>query len=282
MSMRGPTMTTHRVLAQGTGWRVVDLVCHAGPRDRLFVEQHAHVCVALVASGTFQYRSRAGRELLTPGSILLGNAGQEFECGHEHAAGDRCIAFQFEKDHFERVAAEGGTPINEPAFRKVRIPPVRGLSPIFAQVCAGAMGVQDVHWEELGVCLAAQTIGLLDDRIAGRNDDSPSTVARVTRAVRAIECDPGAGNSLADLAREARLSPYHFLRTFQRLTGLTPHQFVVRMRLRRAAEQLALEQARILDIALDCGFGDVSNFVRAFRSEFGINPRGYQRQLRRS
>jgi AraC-like DNA-binding protein len=59
-----------------------------------------------------------------------------------------------------------------------------------------------------------------------------------------------------------RKSPAHrtasrigaFLRTFQQLTGLTPHQFV-------------------LDIALDCGFGDVSNFNRAFRNEFGENPR---------
>ena len=40
--------------------------------------------------------------------------------------------------------------------------------------------------------------------------------------------------------------------------------------------RLAEEPARILDIALDCGFGDVSNFNRAFRAEFGVTPRAYR------
>ena len=57
-------------------------MCTAGPRDRTFEEQHARVNIAIVAGGTFQYRSRAGRELMTPGSVLLGNPGECFECGH--------------------------------------------------------------------------------------------------------------------------------------------------------------------------------------------------------
>jgi AraC-like DNA-binding protein len=78
------------------------------------------------------------------------------------------------------------------------------------------------------------------------------------------------------LAREAGLSPYHFLRTFERLTGVTPHQFVMRARLREAAIRLVAESGNVLDIALDCGFGDVSNFNRAFRTEFGASPRAYR------
>jgi len=80
------------------------------------------------------------------------------------------------------------------------------------------------------------------------------------------------------LAREAALSPFHFLRTFERLTGVTPHQYILRARLREAALRLAAEPAKILDIALDCGFADLSNFNRAFRAEFGVNPRAYRLQ----
>ncbi len=87
-----------------------------------------------------------------------------------------------------------------------------------------------------------------------------------------------ARGSWLGLGREAGLSPYHFLRTFERLTGLTPHQYVRRARLRQAAMRLAADPGRVLDIALDSGFGDVSNFNRAFRAEFGVSPRGYRRQ----
>jgi AraC family transcriptional regulator len=280
-----PGGTTARVLAQGRGWSVADLLCTCGPRDRRFEEQHSHICIALIACGSFQYRSAAGRELLTPGSLLLGNAGQHFECGHEHSTGDRCLAFWYTPDHFQQIAAAAGTRLPEAVFPAVRIPPLRELSPVFAQACAGLAGLdsgltgyKNVSWEELSVRLAAQAMQLVEGRPREAGHDAPSTLARVTRAVRAIDHDPAGANTLGDLAREARLSPYHFLRTFESLTGLTPHQYVLRTRLRQAAMGIAAEPAKILDIALDCGFGDVSNFVRAFRAEFGISPRTYRRQ----
>ena len=83
--------------------------------------------------------------------------------------------------------------------------------------------------------------------------------------------------TLGSLAREAGLSRFHFLRTFERLTGVTPHQYVMRARLREAAIRLVAESGNVLDIALDCGFGDVSSFNRAFRNEFGVSPRVFRR-----
>jgi AraC family transcriptional regulator len=91
-----------------------------------------------------------------------------------------------------------------------------------------------------------------------------------------MEDRPDAEHSLARLADEAGLSPYHFLRTFQKVVGLTPHQYVMRMRLRGAATRLIEEPTSVLDIALDCGFGDVSNFNRSFRAEFGVSPRRFR------
>jgi AraC family transcriptional regulator len=96
----------------------------------------------------------------------------------------------------------------------------------------------------------------------------------VTRVVRMMGEQPDAQHSLAD---EARLSSYHFLRTFQSVVGLTSHQYVMRIRLRRAAARLLGEQTSVLEIALDCGFGDVSNFNRSFRAEFGMSPRAFRR-----
>jgi AraC family transcriptional regulator len=272
-----PGQAMARRLAQGDGWTVQDIVCTSGPQDRPFEERHSGFSIAIVAAGSFQYRSTTGRELMTPGSILLGNAGQCFECGHEHGSGDRCLSFYYAPDYFERLAADAGARAPSSNFRSLRLPPLRALSPLIARACAALSmnGLVNVPWEELSVRLAAQAVQLVVGLSPHSNSAPPSAEARVTRAVRAIERYPNAGLTLGRLAREARLSPYHFLRTFERLTGVTPHQYLLRARLREAAIQLADTESRskVLDIALDCGFGDVSNFNRAFRTEFGVSPR---------
>src|SRR6202008_1278335 len=110
---------------------------------------------------------------------------------------------------------------------------------------AGALGAADISWEEPGVNLAVRPTALA----AGSGSDHPTLTrnaeARVTRAVRAIEHRPDANLSLPALAQESGLSPYHFLRTFERLTGVTPHQYVLRARLRAAATRLATEAGRV-------------------------------------
>jgi AraC family transcriptional regulator len=270
-----------RIVAGGEGWTVEDIVCTSGPHDRSFEERHSDFRIAVVVAGSFQYRSelapRARRgELMTPGSLLLGNAGHCFECGHEHGTGDRCIAFGYAPDHFEHLAADAGIRAPRPELRATRLPPLRVLSPLVAQACAGLVGSLDAAWEEISLHLAARALRLANGYSNHQGDPPSAAVARVTRIVRAIERHPDAQLSLARLAREAGLSPYHFLRVFQHLTGVTPHQYVLRARMREAASQLAAEPSRVLDIALACGFGDVSNFNRAFKAEFGVSPRIYR------
>jgi AraC-like DNA-binding protein len=269
-----PGGTAAHVLAQGAGWSVTDIVCTAGPEDRPFEEQHRNVCIAVVAAGSFQYRSRAGRVLLAPGSLLLGNAGQAYQCGHEHAKGDRCISFSYTPEYFERLTADAGAGM----FRVAALPAVRATSREVARACAGVAGndSNEAAWEELGVRLAVETLRLANDDKRRHGEMLPSVEARVTRVVRMIDESPDAEHPLARMAEEARLSPYHFLRTFEAVAGLTPHQYVMRLRLRHAAVRLIQKQTSVLDIAFDCGFGDVSNFNRSFRAEFGMSPRAFR------
>lgn len=275
-----PGQQSASLLAEGSGWAVHDVVCTCGPQDRPYEEQHTHVTIAIVAAGTFQYRSSSrsgsGSELMTPGSLLLGNAGQVFECGHAHGTGDRCLSFHYTPDYFEQTAASAGPPGSPRRFHSLRIPPLRALSPLIARGCAAITGGANPTWEELSIELAARSIQFSAGLSPNSKSSPPGTEARVASVVRMIEGHSAAELTIENLAREARLSPYHFLRTFQLLTGVTPHQYLLRERLRNAATRLAAPRAaRILDIALDCGFADVSNFNRAFRAEFGVSPRVY-------
>lgn len=262
--------TTSRLLAEGDGWTVRDIICTSGPQDRPFEEQHTAVSIAVVAAGSFQYRSTRSRELLSPGALLLGNDGQAYECTHEHSSGDRCVSFRYTQAFFDRLGVE-------PDFRAPRLPPLRELSPIVAHACAGLVGAADVPWEEVSLRIVTEAL-----QLAGTHapDDAsappPNATARVTQAVRRIECHPDEPLTLEALAQEAGLSPFHFLRLFERVTGTTPHQYVLRARLREAVTRLTTEPAKVIDVALDCGFGDVSNFNRAFRAEFGVSPKAWR------
>jgi AraC family transcriptional regulator len=271
----GPGKASARLLACGPGWCVDDVVCDFGPQDRPFEEQHAWASIAVVAAGSFQYRGGAGCALMTPGSLLLGNPEQYFECNHSHCAGDRCIAFRYDPAYLERLAADAG--VSTARFREPKLSPLRELSGLVSQACAGLEGLA-VSWEELSVRLAAQTLKLSRDQSKTTSALPPSSIARITRALRQVERHPDSRLALADLAQEARLSPYHFLRAFQEATGMTPHQYVLRARLREAALRLKAGPAKVLDIALNTGFGDVSNFNRAFRAEFGMSPRAFRQR----
>lgn len=105
-------------------------------------------------------------------------------------------------------------------------------------------------------------------------------MARIADSVRSIEAHPESDLTLVRLATKAGLSPFHFLRTFECVTGTTPHQYMLRVRLRAAAVRLATGKTKIVDVAFESGFGDVSNFNRAFRAEFGVNPTTYRQRHR--
>ena len=72
------------------------------------------------------------------------------------------------------------------------------------------------------------------------------------------------------------MSKYHFLRVFRRLTGVTPHQYLISARLRRAALALASSREPVIAVALDAGFGDLSTFNKTFRAAFGLTPTQYR------
>jgi hypothetical protein len=103
-----PGDTSPRVIAAGDDWTVADVLCTCGPDDRPFEERHERYAIAAVLAGSFEYRSPLGFALMTPGSLMLGNRGQRFECGHAHGEGDRCVSFWYASDLFEQIASDAG------------------------------------------------------------------------------------------------------------------------------------------------------------------------------
>ncbi|HWP15439.1 MAG TPA: AraC family transcriptional regulator [Xanthobacteraceae bacterium] len=256
-------------IASGEGWRVQDIICTCGPRDHEAEELTSTSSLALILAGSFVVRDQHGTSLLSEGSYLLINAGHCFACSHRHGEGDRCLSFRFEPEVFERIAHHAGA---KAAFAHNRLPPLRDLSGITARARQG-IGHPEIM-EEVAFELAGSALGL-----AGSVRRGPSPAqhhGRLTRVLRYMATHSAAPHKLTGLASMAAMSPYHFLRTFRAVTGVTPHQWLLRARLREAAERLANTNTPVTNVALDVGFDDLSNFTRSFRAEFGAAPREYR------
>ena len=85
--------------------------------------------------------------------------------------------------------------------------------------------------------------------------------------------------ALADLARVACLSVFHFSRAFRNSTGLPPHRFVAARRMQRARQMLACSNSTIEHIAWEVGYASVPHFRDCFRAHFGVAPSRAREQI---
>jgi AraC family transcriptional regulator len=103
--------------------------------------------------------------------------------------------------------------------------------------------------------------------------------ARLRRIKELVRAKMENDLSLDEMAQSVGLSTAHFARMFRKSTGQTPHQFVLRQRLERAKAMLRAPDARVLDVALACGFKTQQHFAQVFRDVWGVSPKEYRQYL---
>lgn len=254
---------------------VIDYRCTAGPQQRPFVERHARHSISYVRRGSFGLHSRGQSFELVAGAVMIGHPGDEYVCTHDHhVCGDECLSFQLSPELVDSLGSDAA------AWRSLSLPPLPQLVVLGELAQAAARGRSDLGLDEAGLLFAARFVEL----VGGQRRRPPEATARDRRrAVEAalwLDAQSAEAVDLERAAREAGLSPFHFLRLFANVVGVTPHQYLLRARLRHAARLLADEERAITDIALDVGFADLSNFVRSFHRAAGVSPRGFRRAAR--
>ena len=137
-------------------------------------------------------------------------------------------------------------------------------------VCAAAPNME--------ILLAGRFLQLLSGKVLEPVSVTARDRRRAVRAALWLDAHAHEPLDLLQVARQSGVSAFHFLRLFARVTGVTPHQYLVRARLRRAARLLAQGTLPIGAIAYEVGFGDLSNFVRTFRRAAGRAPRDFRRE----
>ena len=255
--------------------QVVDYVCTATPSSPPFTELHTGYSLSFVRKGSFGYRARGQAYELVAGSVLVGCPGDEFLCTHEHqAGGDECLSFRLSPESLDALG------FRVSAWQSRGLPPLPELMVLGELAQAVVDGESDAGLDEVGLCFAARFASVVSDREAPKFVTSGRDRKRAVDAAHWLASRAHEAVDLQRVAAEAGLSQFHFLRLFARVLGVTPHQFLVRARLRHAARLLSERERSITDVALDVGFADLSNFIRTFRRAAGVSPSAFRMAAR--
>jgi AraC-like DNA-binding protein len=261
-------------LLQRPTMTVSDFRCSAVPGEKPFVEQHRCHSISFVRKGSFGYHCRGRSHELVSGSLLIGSPGAEFICTHDHVCGDECLSFFFEPELVDTIGAHAE------AWQIGATPPLAELMVLGELAQASVGGQSDIGLDEIGHLIAQRLVEV----VSGKAKQPARVTARDRRrAVEAalwIDANSHREVELEDAARQAGVSPFHFLRLFSAVLGVTPHQYLLRSRLRHAARLLADDNKPVTDIAYDVGFGDLSNFVRTFHRAAGVSPLKFRQASR--
>jgi len=253
----------------------VEYCCTARRGEAPIPEVHDAYSISYVRRGAFRYRVHGAAFDLVPGSVLVGAPRQEFVCSHEHSPdGDDCLSFRLSATLVDELVGPRAT------WNVAAVGPRPELVVLGELAQAVADGRSDWGLDEVGMLLAKRYA------VAGlgrRHRDAPVPPRTRRKIIDAALWFDERAHEEIDLLRAAEqtgLSMFYFLRRFAQVVGVTPHQFLVRSRLRRAARLLAEGERPVTQIAFEVGFGDLSNFSRTFHRASGLSPAQFRASVR--
>ena len=265
----------YRPLRRAGGLQLMRCHCRADARDRASDEQHRAFSITLVERGTFTYRTKAGSAVLGPGWLMLGNEGEVYVCSHEHSdgIGDDCAMLSLPAQTLDDASRALGHASSRVGFERACLPPSPRVAALLGALLAD--GDEGFALEEIALAVIGNVQCALHEGAAPapvhRQDE------RALAAAHCIESHATQPLSLDDVARAVGLSSFHLMRVFRRAIGVTPHQYLMRVRLLRAMTLLRDTAQPVTAIAYEAGWSDLSNFTRTFRRDVGCSPGDFRR-----
>ena len=277
----GPTRIIRSSFSRS--WQGVLLEEHqTEPGERASTSIDRHVISLFAGSpARFEYRTVHGHFVAgmnRPGTVMITPCGPAPDIRlHTPATLIHCaLAEAFTRD----VAGElDCAPAAKPIFRSaIQDKSIQRIIGLLTEELKTDRPLGTLYVDSLAHALATRYLSL--EGSSGMRPESRVSAlpARILNRVREkIETNLDADLSLEALAEESGYSRAHFLRMFRAATGLTPHQFVLGLRLSRAQECLRQKNASIIDIAVSCGFSSQSHMTSVFRNRLEMTPAEFRR-----
>ena len=226
---------------------------------------HDRAVIATTFQGAFESRMCGRSYWSTPSMIVVEPAGER-HANTFGASGARVLALQPDpsRDDLQHTFA---------AFLAAPRQTARPAFAILAARLSREVGATDLAAPLALEALALELIACAARALTPTSATRPSWLLEVRDR---LHDDVAATPSLSELARIANVHPGHLTRAFRRAFGCSVGAYVRDLRLQRAADRLASDDATLAIIASDAGFADQSHFTRMFRRRFGCTPGAYR------
>jgi AraC-like DNA-binding protein len=245
------------------------------PAHRVHSDQDSEithdVAVTFVEGGRFALQESRSTWTFQIGDVLVSTPGIPRCYRHfEECPDDVCLSISFVPESVEDALGNARKP--SPLPRISRAPATE-----FAYfLIRSAVASRDTLWIEEAAFHSLLALASDSWDHPPRELTSGAHAHRIRNAIELMSEQSAEEHSLSSISRELGMSPFHFARTFSGLVGLSPHQYLLHIRLRRSAMLLRLG-ASVTDAALNSGFENLAHFSRSFRRRFGVNPSKYSR-----
>ena len=277
----GPSKVTHSSAARGwQGFLVEKHLCSPGERLPAMTDRHV-ISLLTGRAARFQYGSagiHCGLSVESPGSVTIIPVGPVPGVRlHDSAEFTHCAL----EDRFIRGVRNEMDPMpsGQPVLRVgVRDTCIQRLLDLLVQELQVDVSTGRLYVESLAFALASRYLRCGTEYEArSKSKTSPLPLRILNRVREKIEGSLDNDISLEALAEESGYSRAHFLRMFREATGMTPHQYVLDVRLRHAQEWLRKKDPALIDIAALCGFSSQSHMTNVFRKRLGVTPGEFRR-----
>ena len=229
----------------------------------------------------FEQRNESGPPMAyfeAPGSLIVTPPGPVPVLRLQASA--EFIHCAFEEEFVSGVLAEmEKRPTLNPTFRTgLRDSPLRNILELLMAELEAQSPDGKLYVESLAHALATRYLMLNGSpSLKSESHVSPLPMRILNRVRERIEADLCEDVSLEALAGESGYSRAHFLRMFRAATGLTPHQYILEVRLDRARQWLGRKNTSLIDIAAFCGFSSQSHMTSVFQKHLGVTPAQFRR-----
>jgi len=269
-----PLLGAHNAVVTGRGVRR-HRVTFAGP-----------LSIKGVISGSATWETAQGRYELVPGAVLLLNDGEEYTLTIDALQPVETFNFFFQRGFVEDAYRTAVTS----SAKLLDAPPPSPMT--FAErlhfddtlIRAHTLWRQGVSLAESFYSAALQ-LAAAEHSLRARVSKLPALRAstreelarRIGIGTSFLHANLDRRVTVAEAAREACLSPFHFHRLFTALHATTPHRYITQLRLERAKAVLRATSESVAEVALSCGFESLGSFTTLFTRTFGTSPARFRR-----